>query len=55
MANLKEALGTCLRQASAFFHLIKGIEDAMDEIPDNDHIWGEAQDELVTAIEALNL
>jgi hypothetical protein len=27
-------------QASAFFHLIKGIEDTMDEIPDSNRIWG---------------
>jgi hypothetical protein len=27
-------------QASAFDHLAKGIEDAMDEIPDNNRIFG---------------
>jgi hypothetical protein len=35
--------------------LAKDIEDAMDEIPDNNRIWGKTQDELVTAVEALNL
>ena len=26
-------------QASAFFHLANGIEDAMDNIPDNIRVW----------------
>ncbi|OBT62159.1 hypothetical protein VE03_08351 [Pseudogymnoascus sp. 23342-1-I1] len=34
-------------QASAFFHFTKGIEDAMDEIPDNNRVFRKAQDELV--------
>ncbi|OAF59420.1 hypothetical protein VC83_04455 [Pseudogymnoascus destructans] len=34
-------------QASAFFHLAQGIEDAMDEIPDNNRILRKPQDELV--------
>lgn len=42
-------------QSSAFFQLAKGIEEAMDEIPDNIRIWGKARDELVIALEALNL
>ena len=42
-------------QALAFFQLAKGIEYAMDEIPDNIRIWGKAQDELVIAVEALTL
>lgn len=42
-------------QASGFIHLAKGIEDAMDEIPDNNRIWGKTQDELVLAVEALSL
>jgi hypothetical protein len=42
-------------QAAAFFHLEKGIEDAMDKIPDNNRIWGKTQDELVIAVEALSL
>jgi hypothetical protein len=42
-------------QSSAFFQLAKGIEDAMDEIPDNNRIWRKSQDELVLAVEALSL
>jgi hypothetical protein len=42
-------------QSSAFFQLAKGIEDAMDEIPDNIRILGKTQDELVIAVEALTL
>jgi hypothetical protein len=42
-------------QASAFFHLARDIEDAMDEIPENNRIWGETQDELVLAVEGLSL
>lgn len=42
-------------QASAFFHLAKGIEDAMDEIPDNNRIWRNPEDELVLAVEGLSL
>jgi hypothetical protein len=42
-------------QSSAFFQLVKGIEDAMDETPDNTRIWGKTRDELVTTLEALNL
>ncbi|KAL5346708.1 hypothetical protein ACLOAV_008415 [Pseudogymnoascus australis] len=34
-------------QASAFFHLAKGIEDAMDEIPDNNRILRKPQNEPV--------
>ena len=34
-------------QASAFFHLAKGIEDAMDEIPDNNRILRKPQDKPV--------
>lgn len=34
-------------QASAFFHLAKGIEDAMDEIPDNNRVLKKHQDRLV--------
>jgi hypothetical protein len=30
----------------------KGIEDAMDEIPDKIRTWGKTQDELVIAVEA---
>jgi hypothetical protein len=42
-------------QSLAFFQLAKGIEDAMDEIPDNIRIWGKTQDELAIAVEALTL
>jgi hypothetical protein len=42
-------------QSLAFFQLAKGIEDAMDEIPDNIHIWGKTQDKLIIAVEALAL
>lgn len=42
-------------QSSACFQLAKGIEDAMDEIPDNSRILGKSRDELVTALEALDL
>ncbi|OBT59989.1 hypothetical protein VE03_10775 [Pseudogymnoascus sp. 23342-1-I1] len=34
-------------QASAFFHFTKDIEDAIDEIPDNNRVFRKAQDELV--------
>jgi hypothetical protein len=42
-------------QASAFFHLARGIEDAMDEIPENIRVWRDPQDELVLAVEGLSL
>ena len=42
-------------QSSAFFQLAEGIEDVMDEIPDDIHNWGKPRDELITALEALNL
>jgi hypothetical protein len=42
-------------QASAFFLLAKGIEDAMDEIPDNIRVLRNPQDELVLAVEGLSV
>lgn len=42
-------------QSSAFFQLVEGIEDVIDETPDNTRIWGKPRDELVIALEALNL
>lgn len=41
-------------QAAALFHLANRIEDAMDEIPDNNGIYGEIQDELVLYVEGLS-
>jgi len=42
-------------QALAFFQLAMGIEDAMDEIPDNNPILGRAKDELIIGVEVLTL
>lgn len=42
-------------QASAFFHLAKGVKEAMDEIPDNNRIRRNPEDELVLAVEGLSL
>jgi hypothetical protein len=48
-------LGGATSLSYEHYYNSKYIEDAMDEIPDNIRIWGKTRDELVIALEALNL